>query len=164
MTPVGAKPTKYKPYYDVFTWLVTQLAFSFTTAPFILLTAQASLQVWAAVYFYCVVGVALGNMLLLTPVKSILANKVKARGMRPTPKRNESQESLQGEMLGVPTNPSEQWDEMVDEIVQEVKRRRGNKPGPEGHELRKMVEESLHEEKEKERDGQVEMRKSNKTQ
>lgn len=46
--------------------------------------------------------------------------------------------------MGVPVDPGKEYDEMVDEIVEEVKRRRGSKPGPEGLELRKLVEETLH--------------------
>lgn len=146
-TPDGSKPTKYKPYYDIFTWLVTQLAFSFTTAPFILLSIHDSVLVWARVYFYCIVGVAALNIFLLTPGKTWLAKKVKARNPRPDLKRNESQESLQGATLGVPMDPGKEYDEMVDEIVEEVKKRRGGKPGPEGLELRKLVEETLNQKK-----------------
>lgn len=149
-TPDGSKPTKYKPYYDVFTWLVTQLAFSFTTTPFILLTIHDSVLVWARVYFYCIIGVAALNIFLLTPGKTWLAKKVKARSTRPDLKRNESQESLQGATLGVPVDPGKEYDEMVDEIVEEVKRRREKGVavgGPEGLELRKLVEETLSQKK-----------------
>ena len=47
----------------------------------------------------------------------------------------------------MPVDPGKEYDEMVDEIVEEVKRRRGSKPGPEGLELRKMVEETLNQTK-----------------
>lgn len=102
---------------------------------------------WARVYFYCIVGVAALNIFLLTPGKTWLAKKVKARNPRPDLKRNESQESLQGATLGVPMDPGKEYDEMVDEIVEEVKKRRGGKPGPEGLELRKLVEETLNQKK-----------------
>jgi len=40
-------------------------------------------------------------------------------------------------------DPEKEWDDMVDEVMEEVKRRRGSKSGPEGQELRKMVEQTL---------------------
>jgi lysophospholipid acyltransferase len=148
LTPDGSKATPNKIYYDIFTWLVTQLVFSFTTAPFILLSIHSSTLVWARVYFYAIIGVAGCSIFLATPGKTWLAKKVKARtgSSRPEMKRNESQDHLQGATLGVPVNPGKEFDEMVDEIVEEVKRRReagtGQK-GPEGKELRKLVAETL---------------------
>jgi len=145
MTPDGSRPTPYKRYYDLFTWLITQLAFSFTTAPFILLTIRDSTLVWGRVYFYCIVGVVLSSAFLASPGKTWLAKKVKARSTRPEMlARSQSQESLQGATLGVPSEPGKEFDEMVDEITEEVKRRRDGKGGPEGKELRRMVEETLH--------------------
>ena len=143
MTPDGKKPTQYKPYYDIFTWLVTQLAFSFTTAPFILLSLHDSLQAWARVHFYCIIGVTACSFFLVTPGKTYLQKKVKARTAKPDMRRTASQESLQGGTLGVPSEPGQEFDEMVDEIMEEVKKRRGSKEGPDGLELRKMVEEKL---------------------
>jgi len=145
MTPDGSKPTKYKPYYDVLTWVVTQLAYSFTTAPFILLTVHDSMLVWGRNYFYCIIGVVLLNLFLLTPGKTWLQRKVKARSTRPQLQRNESQESLQGATLGVPVDPGKEFDEMVDDIIEEVNRRRteGAPQGPDGPELRRKVEDAL---------------------
>jgi lysophospholipid acyltransferase len=140
------KPTPQKRYYDILTWLVTQLAFSFTTAPFIVLTIHDSMLVWSRVYFYCPIGVALCSLFLASPGKAWLAKKAKAHaggGARPGLNRSESAESLQGATLGVPSEPGQEFDEMVDEIMEEVKVRRGSKPGPEGVELRKLVENTL---------------------
>lgn len=97
MTPDGKKPTANKPYYDVFTWLVTQLVFSFTTAPFILLNIHDSTLVWARVYFYAIIGVTACSLFLVTPGKAFLSKKVRARTGAGRPdhlRRNESQESL----------------------------------------------------------------------
>lgn len=97
MTPDGKNPTSNKRYYDVFTWLVTQLVFSFTTAPFILLNIHDSTLVWARVYFYAIIGVTACSLFLATPGKAFLSKKVKARtgsGRPDSLKRNESQESL----------------------------------------------------------------------
>ena len=143
MTADGKRPTKNKPYYDIFTWAVTQLAFSFTTAPFILLSSSASLTAWARVYFYCIIGVTLCSIFLITPGKSYLQKRVKARTTKPEFRRTESQESLQGGTLGVPSEPGQEFDEMVDEIALVVKRRRCSADGPDGVELREMVADAL---------------------
>ena len=143
MTPDGKQPTKYKPYYDFFTWLVTQLVFSFTTAPFILLSIHDSMLAWTRVYFYGIIGVTICSVFLLTPGKAYLQNKVKERSTRPGMKRAESQESMQGATLGVPSEPGQAFDEMVDEVMEEIKKRRGSKAGPDGMELKKMIEEHL---------------------
>ena len=52
-------------------------------------------------------------------------------------------EHLHGATLGVPSDPGREFDEMVDEIVEEVKKRRGGKDLPDLQEVRKQVEESL---------------------
>ncbi|KAF2766750.1 MBOAT-domain-containing protein [Teratosphaeria nubilosa] len=145
MTPDGSKPLPTKRLYDIFTWLVTQLAFSFTTTPFILLTIHDSMYVWAQVYFYAIIGVAISSAFLASPGKAWLSKKVKARQTRPSAiQRSESMESLQGATLGVPSEPGMEWDEMVEEVVEEVKRRRGGSVG-EGEELRQKVEKTLKE-------------------
>ena len=149
MTPDGKKSTQYKPYYDFFSWLVTQLAFSFTTAPFILLSINDSMLAWARVYFYCIIGVTVCSVFLITPGKAYLQKKVKARtatAKKPEDplRRTESQESMQGGVLGVPNEPGREFDEMVDEIMEEVKKRKGSGVGPDGLELKKRVEDALH--------------------
>ena len=50
---------------------------------------------------------------------------------------------MHGQTLGVPSEPGQEFDEMVDEVMEEIKRRRGSQAGPEGVELRRMVEEAL---------------------
>lgn len=51
---------------------------------------------------------------------------------------------MQGATLGVPSEPGIAFDEMVEEVMDEVKKRRGSKGGPEGPELRKRVEDALY--------------------
>lgn len=144
MSPDGKQPTPYKRYYDFFTWLVTQLAFTFTTTPFIVLSLHNSMLAWARVYFYCVIGVTLCSVFLITPGKQYLQKKVKERTtVRPDITRIDSQESMQGATLGVPNEPGKEFDEMVDEITEEVKRRKGSVIGPDGSALRKMVADTL---------------------
>ncbi|KAK5109450.1 hypothetical protein LTR62_007009 [Meristemomyces frigidus] len=148
LSPDG-KPLPRKRYYDIATWLITQLTFSFVTAPFIVLSIHDSMLVWSRVYFYCPLGVALCSAFLASPGKAWLAKKVKERtasagATKPKLGRADSTESLQGTTLGVPSEPGKEFDEVVDEIMAEVKARRGSRAGPEGAELRKRVEHSLH--------------------
>jgi lysophospholipid acyltransferase len=143
MTPDGLKPMKNKIYYDVLTWFVTQLAFSFTTTPFILLSIHDSLLAWARVYFYCIVGVAACSVFLITPGKPWLQKQIRARSVRPSIRRMDSPESVPQPNLGIPNEPGREFDEMVDEIIEEVKKRREGKVGPDGLELRHKIEETL---------------------
>lgn len=53
-------------------------------------------------------------------------------------------EDLHGATLGVPSDPGREFDEMVDEIVEEVRRRRGSEGLPgDVSEVRRQVQESL---------------------
>ena len=47
--------------------------------------------------------------------------------------------------MGVPLDPGVEFDEMVDEIVEEVRKRRGGKPLPNPAEVRRQVERTLSE-------------------
>ncbi|KAF2861878.1 MBOAT-domain-containing protein [Piedraia hortae CBS 480.64] len=144
MTPDGTQPLPSKRYYDFFTWIVTQLAFCFTTTPFVLLNARDSLHVWAANYMYCIVGTAISSAFLASPGKAWLMHKVKARQSdKKDLHRSDSMESLQGATLGVPSEPGRELDEIVDEVLEEVKRRRYIAPGPKATELRKTIERKV---------------------
>lgn len=48
--------SKYKIFYDIVSYFVTQLAFGFVVAPFSILELKSSLFVWRSVYFYVPVG------------------------------------------------------------------------------------------------------------
>ncbi|GMF05541.1 unnamed protein product [[Candida] boidinii] len=48
--------SKYKFFYDIVSYFVTQLAFGFVVAPFSILDLKNSLFVWRSVYFYVPVG------------------------------------------------------------------------------------------------------------
>jgi lysophospholipid acyltransferase len=45
----------------------------------------------------------------------------------------------------VPTDPGVEFDEMVDEILEEVRKRRGGKPLPNPAEVRRQIEKKLSE-------------------
>lgn len=75
----SGRPTKQKYYYDIVSYVTTQLAFSFTVTPFYLLTFDASASAWARVYFYCVVGVAASLGFFASPGKAWLKKQIEAR-------------------------------------------------------------------------------------
>lgn len=101
------------------------------------------MRVWAQVYFYCVVGVVISSALIASPLKKQLQKRVKSYTTRPGMQRSESVEQFQGAMLGVPVDPGAEFDEMVEEIVAEVNRRRDGVELPSQEELRTQVRETL---------------------
>jgi lysophospholipid acyltransferase len=114
-----------KVYYDIFSYLVTQLAFSFTTAPFVLLTLPASFLVWARVYFYAAIGTALSTAFFASPAKAFLAKKLNARSGIGGLRRKRSQESLASTepVLGLPAEPQKDLEEIVSEVRAEMEAR-----------------------------------------
>lgn len=100
---------------------------------------------WARVYFYAVIGVAACSGFLASPGKAWLQKKVKARNGsgRPQLQKADSFENMSGATLGVPSEPGQEFDEMVDEIVEEVRKRKGQQAFPDAQELRRRVETAL---------------------
>lgn len=125
LDPKTSQPTSTKIYYDIFSYIVTQLAFSFTTAPFVLLTLPASFLVWARVYFYAAIGTALSTAFFASPAKAFLIKRLNERAGTNTLKRTHSQESLASKepVLGLPSEPQEDLEEMVSEIKAEMEAR-----------------------------------------
>ncbi|THY31581.1 MBOAT family protein-like protein [Aureobasidium pullulans] len=125
MSADGTKALPSKRYYDIFTWLCTQLAFSFTVAPFIFLGFSSSLLIWQRVYFYTIIAVSATSLFLLSPGKQFLQQKVKQHSK---PSEEQVRQSLEKEArsptLGLPDDPGRAWDEMVEEIVAEVQERK----------------------------------------
>ncbi|KAK6006001.1 hypothetical protein QM012_006411 [Aureobasidium pullulans] len=125
MSADGTKALPSKRYYDIFTWLCTQLAFSFTVAPFIFLGFGNSLLIWQRVYFYTVIGVTASSLFLLSPGKQFLQQKVKQHSK---PSEAQVKKDLEKETrnptLGLPDDPGRAWDEMVEEITTEIQERK----------------------------------------
>ncbi|PBP23862.1 MBOAT family protein, partial [Diplocarpon rosae] len=124
------QPTPAKIYYDICSYLVTQLAFSFITAPFVLLTLRASFLVWARVYFYAVIGTAMATAFFASPAKACLTKKLNERsGNTGSVKKTNSQESLASKepILGLPSEPEKDMEELVSEVKadMEARQRRG---------------------------------------
>jgi len=137
LDPTTGQPTRYKIYYDVLSYIVTQLAFSFTTAPFVLLELPASYLVWSRVYFYGIIGTALSTVFFASPAKPLLKQKLDKRvakaqaGTGIKKELNVSQENLlNGDpVLGLPSDPSKDLEEAVKEIRSEIeaRQRKGSK-------------------------------------
>ncbi|KAI9808536.1 MAG: hypothetical protein M1825_003685 [Sarcosagium campestre] len=130
---VSGTPTPYKKYYDALSYVATQAAFSFTVAPFILLTLPASLKVWARVYLYCPIGIVLSIAFFASPAKGYLIAKLKRRGAARVDaaadnsqkmQRVQSQDSIRPPALGLPNDPGRDLDEAVREVMAEVELRR----------------------------------------
>ncbi|KAI9721336.1 MAG: lysophospholipid acyltransferase [Chrysothrix sp. TS-e1954] len=146
MAPDGKTAGNSKIYYDVFSWTITQLAFSFTVAPFILLSFSSTITIWARVYFYCVIGVAASLAFLASPGKPWLRKQLAARNKPKStvaidgePKtqhtanasasgsplqRSESHEYFKGATLGMPDDPGQDLDEIMESLKEEVRLRR----------------------------------------
>jgi lysophospholipid acyltransferase len=127
LDPKTSQPTRYKIYYDIASYLTTQLTFSFVVAPFITLTISASLLVWARVYFYAIIGTALATAFFASPAKAYLIKQLNKRSGASGPKlsRTKSQESLASNqpVLGLPPNPERDFQEMVNEVKAEIEMR-----------------------------------------
>lgn len=145
LAPDGSKPTKYKIYYDVASYVVTQLAFCFTTAPFVILGFTDSLVVWARVYFYAIGGIVVSVAFFSSPAKKYLVEQLDKRN-HPHVRKALSQETNYPPSLGLPSDPGREIDEAIDEIKQEVdaRRRRGSTVTmPSGESLKRAIEERI---------------------
>ncbi|KAL9093261.1 MAG: hypothetical protein Q9165_004002 [Trypethelium subeluteriae] len=140
MTPDGSQSKPSKRYYDIATWLITQLSFAFTTAPFVLLSFESSFKVWARVYFYCVIGVIASLGFLASPGKSYLQKEIKKRTTRPKVERVQSQDSQP--VLGLPSDPEKEVNEAIEEIKQELEKRKQDGQ-PITNDFKKVVEDNL---------------------
>ncbi|KAL8710506.1 MAG: hypothetical protein Q9220_004939 [cf. Caloplaca sp. 1 TL-2023] len=162
LTPDGQRPTKNKIYYDILSFLVTQAAFCFTTAPFVLLSLSSSLLVWSRVYFYAVLGTAASMAVFASPAKPWLIKQSNAR-MRNAQAQKQQHIQVQEQeqqwqrasyqdpgiehpLMGLPSDPAKELDEAVREIKEEVeaRRRKGSVVSmPTGQSLKAAVEKKL---------------------
>ncbi|PWY83029.1 MBOAT family protein [Aspergillus heteromorphus CBS 117.55] len=145
LTPDGSKPTPYKRYYDIASWLVTQITLSFTVMPFIFLSFGTSISVWQSVYFYGIIGNTAALAFFASPAKGMIMQKLKSRN-RPHMTRTTSSDALQQPTLGLPSDAVQAIDEAVQEIKAEIesRRRRGSVVTmPTGEDLRAAVESKI---------------------
>ena len=69
----------HKKYYDLVTYLVTQLTFSFVTTPFLVLGFKDSLLVWSRVYFYAVFWAVASLAFFVSPGKVMLKKRLEEK-------------------------------------------------------------------------------------
>ncbi|KAK0738326.1 MBOAT, membrane-bound O-acyltransferase family-domain-containing protein [Schizothecium vesticola] len=130
--PRTQAPLPAKPYYDAFSWLVTQFTFSFATVPFLVLSLHGSLAAWANLYFYAVIGTLASLVFFASPAKPALKRKLEERAAEEGERgeglhKSRSVESLNGTepVYGMPGDAERDWDEAVGEIRAGVKARKG---------------------------------------
>lgn len=172
MTTDGKDALPSKRYYDIFTFLITQAAFAYTVAPFILLSFSSTMKVWARVYFYTILG-CLASFALFTrslPLRKQLVARQAAR-VAPTSdtsaldssiervaqeevlksKRIELQRMTSDDShrraptLGIADDPEAEIDEIIAEVKQEFEERRRRGSLVQGFDVRKAVEQKLKE-------------------
>ncbi|KAJ9609104.1 Lysophospholipid acyltransferase [Cladophialophora chaetospira] len=145
MSADGKQGTKYKIYYDVLGYVATQLAFCFTTAPFVILGWNDSLTCWARVYFYAVIGVAASTAFFASPAKKMLIKKLDARS-HPRVRKTLAEETQHPPSLGLPDDPGREIDDALDEIRAEIetRQRRGSAVTmPTGDGLKRAIEQKM---------------------
>lgn len=121
--PLSQNPTSLKPYYDFFSYLVTQLAFSFATTPFLVLGFSDSIKVWGRVYFYTILGVAASIAFFASPAKLYLKNQIEERQAKAGVqlRRSISSDSLHGKEPLVGPGLSSDATKDIDEMVAEAR-------------------------------------------
>jgi lysophospholipid acyltransferase len=82
LDPKTGAPLPSKRYYDIASWLTTQLTFSFAAAPFLILSFKGSLLLWSRVYFYAVIGTAALMVLFASPAKLYLKKEIEKRNAK----------------------------------------------------------------------------------
>jgi len=143
MSPDGSKPTSNKIYYDIFSWFITQVSFAFTVSPFITLYLNASIKVWARVYFYAIIGVALSFAFLQSPGKAWLQSQVKKYTGTAKPRMERIKSVERMPTLGMPDDPEKEIDEIVREVKAEIERRK--KEGIKVPDVRELIKQIVDE-------------------
>jgi len=168
MSPDGKTPLPSKKYYDIFTIFLTQTAFGFTVAPFILLGFSDTLKVWARVYFYTLIGTAASFALFSRslPIRKILAKKQSDRVIRIDEsvlgsiakeevekewllQRESSEHISSAPTLGIAEDPEAEINEIVAEVKKEIEERKRRGSLMQGFDVRKSVEVQLNKLKKK---------------
>lgn len=122
LDPNTQNPLPSKRFYDIATWLATQLVFSFAVAPFYLLTLEKSILVWSRVYFYAVIAVLVSIGFFSSPGKVYLKKALEERSRKAGVsqlKKSGSTESLTGHrpepVLGL-NDPVRDVDDAIKEL------------------------------------------------
>ncbi|KAM3459826.1 hypothetical protein MY5147_001426 [Beauveria neobassiana] len=118
------EPTKNKKYYDLASFFITQVTFSFATMPFLVLSFRGSLLAWSRVYFYALVWTLTSLAFFASPGKTLLKKQLEKRQGKANAKlvRSLSTDSLTGNhpILGISKDPERDISEAMEEIRIEV--------------------------------------------
>ncbi|KAH7308231.1 MBOAT, membrane-bound O-acyltransferase family-domain-containing protein [Stachybotrys elegans] len=124
MDPVTGNPTPSKKYYDFLTYVVTQITFSFTTVPFLILSFKGSMLAWSRVYFYAILWTMGTLAFFASPAKVMVKKQLEKRTGKAASKlvRSVSTDSLSGgqPILGISKDPEGDITEAIEEIKAEV--------------------------------------------
>ncbi|KAI9793390.1 MAG: lysophospholipid acyltransferase [Peltula sp. TS41687] len=128
LTPTGA-PTAYKPFYDLLSYLCTQLSLSFAATPFFLLTLSDSFTAWSRVYFYTPIGIALSMAFFASPAKQYLVRLLEQRNRQDGTAGREKPIAVPVEdyavthdrmgknsIMGLPSDLGRELDEVIKEV------------------------------------------------
>lgn len=117
-----------KKYYDLASYLVTQITFSFATTPFLTLTLRGSLQAWSSLYFYGLIWTLGALAFFSSPGLLIIKKQLEKRQGRHRAQlqRSISTESISGmePILGISKDPSGDINEAVEELKAEIQAKR----------------------------------------
>jgi lysophospholipid acyltransferase len=162
-------PTKI--YYDVFTFLLTQLAFSFTVAPFILLGFSDTVKIWARVYFYTLIGVAgcfglfsrslpfrkqlqqrqslrtapAATDLDVSNIEQIAKEEIKKDNLTRTNSMASTVSSRRAPTLGIADDPEAELDAIVAQVKREIADRKRRGSALQGFDVKKTIQEKIKE-------------------
>src|ERR1700753_1954261 len=134
-------PLPRKVYYDIFSWVITQVSFTFVMTPFLLLEVSKAWEVWRRLYFYDIFGVDVCMAFFASPAKGILVQRLKARMERPELARAKSDSGNDQVMFGVPVDAEAELQEIVAEVRAEIEKR--SKEGMPLPDVRALVRETL---------------------
>lgn len=127
LDPVTQKGTAKKRYYDIASYFATQLVFSFTTAPFLILGFSDSIKAWARVYFYGILSVVASMAFFASPARATLRKQLEEHNARAGVKlkKSASTESLTGRepVMGLSADLEKDLDEAVQELRTEIEAR-----------------------------------------
>ncbi|KAK4157882.1 MBOAT, membrane-bound O-acyltransferase family-domain-containing protein, partial [Chaetomidium leptoderma] len=115
-----------KKFYDVASWLTTQLTFSFAAAPFLILSFSDSVLAWSRVYFYAVIGTAALTVFFASPAKGYLKKEIEKRNAKAGAvngdggklSRSTSSDSLASRtpVMGITQDLEKEFDDAMSEI------------------------------------------------
>ena len=131
LDPVTGNALSSKKYYDIVTYIVTQLTFSFATVPFLILSFRDSLWAWTQVYNYALIWTIGTLVFFSSPGKVMIKKRLEERTGNVSSRlvRSVSTESITGKepILGISKDPERDFNEAIQELKNEVESRQAKK-------------------------------------